>query len=173
MHLYDLSEETLNSPEFTKLKVDIAVRPQFFSERPQIEEETRKSHENSGTFKPLLDKPTQTEVIASGHKVSVANLPATPDIMFENWSTVVVRHKRLRALAPDNLDNTDMVKLTSDFEKETRLLNILHTISHWVVTVEKNISRQYIESLEVQPSILTIFLVSQKALILLCNSSCR
>ena len=156
LHLYDLSSETLNSREFMELKIDIAVRPQFFSERPQIEEETRKPNDGSGTFKPLLDKPTQTEVIASGNKVSIAQLPSASDLMLENWSTILVRHKRLRALAPDNLDNIDMVKLTSDFEKETRLLNILHMISHWVLTVEKNITRQYIEGLEVQPAILAI-----------------
>ena len=59
-------------------------------------------------------------------------------------------------MAPDNSENTDFLKLTSNFKKETRLFNFLHDRCHWVITVEKNISRQYIESLDNQPAILAV-----------------
>lgn len=156
LHLYELSEEAFSSIELNELRVDISIRPQFFSERPQIEEETRMPSDEMARFNPLLDRPTKIDVIASGNKVSVEQLPATSDTFSENWSTIAVRQKRLRAFAPDNLENTDLVKLNSDFERETKLLNLLHKVSHWVITVEKNISRQYIESLEEKPEILAI-----------------
>jgi DNA segregation ATPase FtsK/SpoIIIE, S-DNA-T family len=157
LHLYDIDEIANDSSAVQDLHVDIAIRPQFFSERPQIEEETRRSsYENSVKFDPLLDKPTKMEVTASGNRVSVEQLPSVGDNLAESWSTIAVRQRRNKAVAPDNLDNTDFVKLTSNFGRETQLLNLLHRISHWVVTVEKNISRQYIESLEEQPSILAV-----------------
>ena len=156
LHLYELSEEAFSSIELKELRVDISVRPQFFSERPHIEEETRMPSGEMSRFNPLLDRPTKVDVIASGNKVSVEQLPTSSDTLSENWSTIAVRQKRLRAFAPDNLENTDLVKLNSDFERETNLLNLLHQVSHWVITVEKNISRQYIESLEEKPEILAI-----------------
>ena len=157
LHLHDLEDETLYNNEGINLDFDIGIRPQFFREDQKIEVETKKPSETASiSFDPLLDNPTSIEISEQGEKVTVVQLPNQNDNFFETWSTLSVRHIRGRPVAPDNSENTDFLKLTSNFKKETRLFNFLHDRCHWVITVEKNISRQYIESLDNQPAILAV-----------------
>ena len=157
LYLHDLEDEALYEDGGIDLDFDIGIRPQFFREEQNREVQTKKPSENKSiSFNPLLDNPTSIEISDKGEKVTIVQLPNQNDNIFETWSTLSVRQVRGGPVAPDNSENTDFLKLTSNFQKETRLFNFLHDRCHWVITVEKNISRQYIESLDNQPAILAV-----------------
>lgn len=157
LHFYDLNDLTSVKEGLQAFEFDIGIISQFFSEALTVEEETKSPFsEANDSYNPLLDRPTRLEVSGTGEKVTISQVPYQHDQVSETWSTIVVRQKRGRPIAPDNVENSDIVKLTSNFTREVDLFNLMHRICHWVVTVEKNISREYIESLENKPAILSV-----------------
>ena len=43
-----------------------------------------------------------------------------------------------------------------DFRKEAELFELMHQLNHWVITIERHVSREQIENLDVRPEILTV-----------------
>lgn len=109
-----------------------------------------------GTFRPLMDRPTHLKGGVSGGAISILMRPDEPDVMLETWSTHVVRSQRLRPIAPAQPENTDFLELRVNFEGSAKLFTELHAICHWVITLERHISRQQIEALEISPDILSV-----------------
>lgn len=150
--------DSSRSPEelFEGVKCDIAIVPRFLQDQVDIQENTEPPTANKGSFDPLLDSPTHVYGGRNGGAISVAMRPSQTDPALNAWSTIVVRQHRARPVAPAQPENQDFVEMKINFERMARIFAEVHKISHWVVTLEKYISREQIENLEPRPDILTV-----------------
>lgn len=103
----------------------------------------------AGAFDPVLDRPIRLESSAGGGgAISIVMLPRVPDIALETWGTLVVRANRSCPVSPSQPENIDFVELRVNFQDSARVFRALHQCSHWVITLERHISREQIESVE-------------------------
>ena len=159
--LYDLSfieykEKCPLAEMLDGLKFDIAVITHLLSEDVISQDNTEAPNLATGSFDPLLDRPTQLSGGINGGTISILMKPDESDEILETWSTHVIRSNRLRPIAPSQPENTDFLELRVNFESSANIFVELHEICHWVITLERHISRQQIESLESSPDILSI-----------------
>lgn len=136
---------------------DISIVTHVLQESMQCQENTETPIAKTGRFDPLEDRPASLEIAGGGGSISIVMRPRFPDPLLESWSTLVVRGSRSRPVAPTQPENTDFVELRVNFENSARVFNTLHSCSHWVITLERHISREQIESIEAgAPSVLSI-----------------
>lgn len=136
---------------------DISIITHVLQESMQCQENTETPIAKTGRFDPLEDRPASLEVAGGGGSISIVMRPRFPDPLLESWGTLVVRGNRSRPVAPTQPENTDFVELRVNFENSARVFNTLHACCHWVITLERHISREQIESIEAgAPSVLSI-----------------
>lgn len=139
------------------LQLDIAVVTHVLQEQIVSQQNTEAPVERPGVFDPLQHRPLRLEAGGSGGAISLVMLPKYPDPILESWSTLTVRANRSRPVAPGQPENTDLVELRVNFQDSARLFKDLHEHCHWVVTLERHISREQIESDEAgAPDVLSI-----------------
>jgi hypothetical protein len=136
---------------------DLSIVTHILQDSVLCQPNTEAPSARPGRFDPLLDRPVRLDKQGDGGSISVVMRPRDPDPLLEAWSTLVVRANRTRPVAPDQPENIDFVELRVNFEDSARLFNALHQASHWVITLERHISRQQIESTEAgAPDVLSI-----------------
>jgi hypothetical protein len=135
---------------------DIAIVTNILQESVIVQHNTEPPSHRSGSFDPLLDTSSRLEGGNNGGAISIVMRPRNPDVILESWSTLVVRSNRASPVSGSQEENTDFVELRINFESSSRLFSALHRFSHWVITLERHISRQQIESIEAAPDILSI-----------------
>ena len=139
------------------LQLDIAVVTHVLQEQIVSQQNTEAPIQRPGVFDPLRDRPLRLETGSAGSSISLVMLPKYPDPMLESWSTLAVRANRSRPVAPGQPENTDLVELRVNFQDSARLFRDLHEHCHWVITLERHISREQIESVEAgSPDVLSI-----------------
>lgn len=139
------------------LQLDIAVVTHVLQEQIISQQNTEAPIQRPGVFDPLRDRPLRLETGSSGSSISLVMLPKYPDPVLESWSTLAVRANRSRPIAPGQPENTDLVELRVNFQDSARLFSDLHEHCHWVITLERHISREQIESVEAgSPDVLSI-----------------
>jgi S-DNA-T family DNA segregation ATPase FtsK/SpoIIIE len=139
------------------LQLDIAVVTHVLQEQIVSQPNTEAPVERPGVFDPLQHRPLRLEAGGGGGAISLVMLPKYPDPVLESWSTLTVRANRSRPVAPGQPENTDLVELRVNFQDSARLFKELHEHCHWVVTLERHISREQIESDEAgAPDVLSI-----------------
>jgi DNA segregation ATPase FtsK/SpoIIIE, S-DNA-T family len=157
LNLYDL-EKVKEDPDeaLGDLVCDIAIVPQFLDDNITTDAKTEDETASLGKFDPLLDDPTY---IASGSDSSalwVSLRPKMPDTALSDWSTLAVRHERRNPVAADRPEATDFIDIRVNFHNTARFFGVLHSRSHWVITVERHITRKQIEKLETRPQVLSL-----------------
>lgn len=152
----DYTESFSLKESLTDVKFDLAIVTHLLNEKVTVQNNTESPVSFGGTFRPLMDRPTHLKGGVSGGAISILMRPNEPDVMLETWSTHVVRSQRLRPIAPAQPENTDFLELRVNFEESAKLFTELHAICHWVITLERHISRQQIEALEISPDILSV-----------------
>jgi energy-coupling factor transporter ATP-binding protein EcfA2 len=137
---------------------DIALVTHLLQENVQSQQNTEPPVERNGAFNPLVDRPVRLESSGGGSgAISIVMLPRDQDFMLETWGTLVVRSNRCRPISPSQPENTDFVELRVSFQDAARIFHALHQCSHWVITLERHISRQQIESAEAGgPDVLSV-----------------
>ncbi len=139
------------------LQLDIAVVTHALQEQIVSQQNTEAPIERPGSFDPLQHRPLRLESGGGGGSISLVMLPKYPDPVLESWSTLAVRANRSRPVAPGQPENTDLVELRVNFQDSARLFKDLHEHCHWVITLERHISREQIESVEAgSPDVLSI-----------------
>lgn len=139
------------------LQLDIAVVTHALQEQIVSQQNTEAPVERPGSFDPLQHRPLRLESGGGGGAISLVMLPKYPDPVLESWSTLAVRANRSRPVAPGQPENTDLVELRVNFQDSARLFKDLHEHCHWVITLERHISREQIESVEAgAPDVLSI-----------------
>jgi energy-coupling factor transporter ATP-binding protein EcfA2 len=135
---------------------DIALVTHVLQENVQSQQNTEPPVERTGAFNPVVDRPIRLES-SGGGAISIVMLPRDQDFMLETWGTLVVRSNRSRPISPSQPENTDFVELQVSFQDAARVFHALHQCSHWVITLERHISRQQIESIEAgEPDVLSV-----------------
>lgn len=136
---------------------DAALVTHVLQEQVVAMQNTEPPSPMGGEFNPLLDRPLRIASGDEGSAISIVMRPRYPDELLETWGTLVVRTERSRPVAPTQPENTDFVELRINFQDSARIFNALHLASHWVITLERHISREQIESLEAgSPDVLSI-----------------
>lgn len=128
------------------LQIDIAIVTHFLQRKFKIHQFTENQIDRPGEFNPLFHRPSRLETRSGGVAISQVLLPKLPDLTLESWSTLTVRAHHCRPVSPSQPENTDFVELPIRFQDSARLFRELHIHSHWVVTLERYISREQIES---------------------------
>lgn len=139
-----------------KLHFDIAIVPNFFGDKVDVNEYADIPEQRAGSFSPLYDDASYVDRDAAAGSVSIVLKPDASDPVMEDWSTTNVRLLRSEAISPQSPDCTDYVKLRIRFEEAGALFAALHECSHWVVTLDRYIGRDQIESLPKRPDVLTV-----------------
>jgi len=138
------------------LQFDVAIVTHVLQEQIASQQNTEAPLERPGVFCPLQHRSLRLES-GGGGSISLVMLPKYPDPMLESWSTIAVRAHRSRAVAPGQPENTDLVELRINFQDSATLFKDLHHHCHWVITLERHISREQIESIEAgAPDVLSI-----------------
>lgn len=157
LNLHDFAEVKDNPDTVLGgLDCDLSVVPQFLDNSSSID--TRNEDEGAilGRFDPLLDEPTYIASGSGADALWVSLRPRTPDIALSHWSTLCVRHERRSPVASDRPEATDFIDIRVNFHNTAKFFNVLHDRSHWVITVERHITREQIERLETRPEVLSI-----------------
>ena len=139
-----------------QLVFDLTIIPQLLDDNVSIDFKTEDETMSLGKFDPLLDSPTY---IASGLGASalwVSQRPRMPDAALSDWSTLVVRHEKRSPVAADRPESSDFVDIRINFHNSARLFGDFHKRSHWVITLERHITREQIEKLETRPDVLSL-----------------
>lgn len=138
-------------------QIDIAIVTHVLRDQIVSQQNTDVPLERPGAFDPLMHRPMRLETGGGGASISLVMLPKYPDRVLESWSTLAVRANRSRAVSPGQPENTDFVELRINFQDSARLFKDLHEHCHWVITLERHITREQIESAEAgAPDILSI-----------------
>jgi S-DNA-T family DNA segregation ATPase FtsK/SpoIIIE len=140
-------------------KIDLALVPNLFGAQTQLQPKTRpRTTSTAGHFNPWLDPASHAAPVAggSGENVSRILLPATPDPLFEAWSTLSVRRYLQSAVAPETPENTDYFTLQVTFDRNRTLFERLHDVAHWVVTLDPFVGRDQIDALESPPDVILV-----------------
>jgi hypothetical protein len=145
-------------PDLAALKdrIDVALAPAVFGTTSTLSSQTRTATAGvSGAYDPWIHASAY-DVEDSGQNVVRAMLPNQRDPILEAWSTLCLRADRHSAVAPQQESNTDYFQLTVRFDKHQRLFVQLHTVAHWVVTLDAFIGRDQIDALEDKPDVLLV-----------------
>ncbi|RQW72232.1 DNA translocase FtsK [Halomonas sp. YLB-10] len=135
---------------------DLAIVPQLLDENVSSDAKTESEATSMGKFNPLLDDPTYIASGAGSSALWVSLRPKMPDCSLSDWSTLVVRHERRNPVAADRPEATDFIDIRINFHNTARFFGALHKRSHWVVIVERHITREQIEKLETRPEVLSL-----------------
>lgn len=143
---YDRSDDL--GPRLDEQAFDIAILTHVLHESVACQQNTEPPMDHPGEFHPLRDRPVWLDAGGDGGSISILMRPRDPDPVLESWGTLVVRADRTRPVAPAQPENVDFAELRVNFEDSARVFDALHRHSHWVITLERHISREQIESVE-------------------------
>ena len=136
---------------------DIGIVLNILNGGMQMQQNTEPPLNIPGHFDPLLDSTTQMITESENGATSIVMRPRNPDISLDSWGTLAVRAKRAMPVSPTQPENTDFLELRLNFAVYAALFKMMHNRCHWVITLERYISRQQIESLEAgAPDVLSI-----------------
>ena len=135
---------------------DIAVIAKSLGENLEVQEATEPNFAYGASFNPLVSEPVHVYGGSGGGAISVSMRPEDSDPVTDAWSTLTIRQHRTRPVAPSQPENTDFAELRINFKEAAKLFEELHKVAHWVITYERYIAREQIESLQPRPDILTI-----------------
>lgn len=157
LNLHDLKVMKANPDSaLGRMVCDLAIVPQFLDDTVNKDAKTEDERSSFGKFNPLLDDPTYIESGAGSAALWVSLRPRTRDRALSDWSTMAVRHERKSPVAADRPEATDFIDIRIDFHNTARFFGALHKMSHWVITVERHITREQIERLETRPDVLSL-----------------
>ncbi len=157
LNLHDLEKVKEDANEaLGHLVFDLSIVPQFLDDNVSTDVKTEDESSSLGKFDPLLDDPTYIASGAGASALWVSLRPKMSDMALSDWSTLVVRHERRNPVAADRPEATDFIDIRINFHNTARFFGALHKRSHWVITVERHITREQIERLETRPEVLSL-----------------
>ena len=157
LNLHDLEKVKEDADaELGSLVCDLAIVPQFLDDNISTDAKTEDESANTGKFDSLLDDPTYIASGAGAAALWVSLRPKMPDTALSDWSTLAVRHERRNPVAVNRPEASDFIDIRINFHSTARFFGALHKRSHWVITIERHITREQIERLETRPEVLSV-----------------
>jgi hypothetical protein len=147
--------------EILKGQVDIVYAPQVFGASYQVQFNVQPGEEHrTGSFSPLLYRTTHSmeldDVQGPGLAAIMALLPELPDPILELWSTLSVRRCRESCIVPGDPSMTEFVVLKTQFAAREKFFTFLHSLAHWVVTIDRHIGRDQIDAVADRPDVIQV-----------------
>ncbi len=140
-------------------RIDLALVPNLFGTRAQVNARTIGIDIRSGSFNPLfdttsheLDNPDRSK----SQNVSRALLSERVDQLLEGWSSIQVWRKNETPVGTGEADEVDFFSLQVRFTESHKLFMKLHEWAHWVATLDPFVGREQIEALSSRPDIVTV-----------------
>lgn len=148
-------------PDLTRLgeTIDVAIAPNLFGTKTSAQPSTRRRDTGlAGRFDPWVDASSHDLPLTGGanENVSTVLLPSQPDPMLEAWSTLSVRRFRNASVSPDADESTDYIALQVQFHVGAPLFENLHSVAHWVVTLDPFVGRDQIDALPGRPDVILV-----------------
>lgn len=140
-------------------RIDLALVPNLFGTRAQVNERTTSIDLRSGSFHPLFDATShelENPDRSKSQNVSRALLSERGDQLLEGWSSLQVWRKNETPVGSGEGDEVDFFSLQVRFTESHRLFMKLHEWAHWVVTLDPFVGREQIEALSSRPDIVTV-----------------
>lgn len=157
LSFYDSTNEAGLEEALEGMSCDVAILPGILDGNLEIQAMTESPGARlGGNFHPLFHQAVHYSSGTQGKAISISMRPEKPDRAMDAWSTLAVRQERTKPVAPNQPDNYDYVEVKIDFTRTAHIFEILHNTAHWVVTVERHISKEQIENLDAKPDILTM-----------------
>lgn len=136
--------------------IDIALAPALFGTQTSLNASTRDPAATvAGRYDPWTH-PASHNLIESSENVVRELLPSSPDEVLETWSTLCVRYDRRSAVAREKDGNTDYFEMQVQFDQHQKLFLELHSVAHWVVTLDSFIGRDQIDNLPDRPDVILV-----------------
>ena len=154
--LVEWQSEVEAARQLSNLQFDVAIIPNFFGDKVDVNEYADFPPDQVGSFHTLYDDPTYIDREAAAGSVSIVLKPEAADPVLDDWSTANVRLLRSEAISPQSPEWIDYVKLRIRFEEAAPLFSALHECTHWVITLDRYVGRDQIESLPQRPDVLTV-----------------
>lgn len=140
-------------------RIDLALVPNLFGTRAQVNERTTSIDLRSGSFNPLFDTTShelENPDRSKSQNVSRALLSERGDQLLEGWSSIQVWRKNETPVGSGAIDEVDFFSLQVRFTESHRLFMKLHEWAHWVATLDPFVGREQIEALSSRPDIVTV-----------------
>lgn len=158
--LYDWADGEAE-PDLTRLRetIDVAIAPNLFGTKTSAQPSTRRRDSGlAGRFDPWVDASSHDLRLTRGasENVSTVLLPSQPDPMLEAWSTLSVRRFRNASVSPEADESTDYIALQVQFHAGAPLFESLHSVAHWVVTLDPFVGRDQIDALPGRPDVILV-----------------
>ncbi|MFC9482786.1 FtsK/SpoIIIE domain-containing protein [Streptomyces griseus] len=134
--------------------IDLALAPALFGTQTSIKESTKKES-LSGSFNPWKH-PASHNLAQTSENVVKALLPDTADETLESWSTLCVRYDRSSPVSRESVDGIDYFEMQVQFHQHQELFAELHSVAHWVVTLDSFIGREQIDALRNRPDVILV-----------------
>ncbi|MEV0545028.1 FtsK/SpoIIIE domain-containing protein [Nocardia salmonicida] len=134
--------------------IDLALAPALFGTQTSIKESTKKES-LSGSFNSWKH-PAAHNLAQSSENVVRALLPETADETLESWSTLCVRYDRRSPVSRESVDSIDYFEMQVQFDQHQDLFATLHSVAHWVVTLDSFIGREQIDALRNRPDVILV-----------------
>ncbi|WP_432125513.1 FtsK/SpoIIIE domain-containing protein [Streptomyces sp. bgisy082] len=134
--------------------IDLALAPALFGTQTSIKESTKKES-LSGSFNPWKH-PASHNLAQTSENVVKALLPETADETLESWSTLCVRYDRSSPVSRESVDGIDYFEMQVQFHQHQDLFAGLHSVAHWVVTLDSFIGREQIDALRNRPDVILV-----------------
>ncbi|WP_406329464.1 FtsK/SpoIIIE domain-containing protein [Streptomyces sp. NBC_00203] len=134
--------------------IDLALAPALFGTQTSIKESTKKES-LSGSFNPWKH-PASHNLAQTSENVVRALLPETADETLESWSTLCVRYDRRSPVSRESVDGIDYFEMQVQFDQHQDLFAELHSVAHWVVTLDSFIGREQIDALRNRPDVILV-----------------
>ena len=135
---------------------DIGIVSHILEKGISVQQVTEMPLERPGHYDVLRHRPLRLTSEMNG-SMSLVMLPAYKDPVLEAWSTLVVRNHRTKPVSPEQPENIDLIELKVNFQDSAEVFRSLHDCCHWVITLERHISRDQLESIEAgSPDILSL-----------------
>jgi S-DNA-T family DNA segregation ATPase FtsK/SpoIIIE len=142
-------------------EIDVAVVPNLFGAQTRTRESTVDSRSFRASFRPWLDEPTRIEPadVSGKQSTSVSRilLPGGQDTLLEAWSTLNTRHFRRRPVGSHpGPQDVDYFEQQVPFGESATFFGQLHTLAHWVVTVDAFVGREQVDALREAPDVILV-----------------
>ncbi|WP_409057763.1 FtsK/SpoIIIE domain-containing protein [Streptomyces sp. SYP-A7185] len=134
--------------------IDLALAPALFGTQTSIKESTKKES-LSGSFNPWKH-PASHNLAQTSENVVKALLPETADETLESWSTLCVRYDRSSPVSRESVDSIDYFEMQVQFHQHQDLFAELHSVAHWVVTLDSFIGREQIDAMRNRPDVILV-----------------
>lgn len=140
-------------------RIDLALVPNLFGTRAQVNARTTNIDLRSGSFHPLFDATShelENQDRSKSQNVSRAFLSERGDQLLEGWSSIQVWRKNETPVGSGSSNEVDFFSLQVRFTESHRLFMKLHEWAHWVATLDPFVGREQIEALASRPDIVTV-----------------